>query len=211
MKHYFTLAIAAFLALGFAACSSKNEESKFIAGDQIKMSGEYPFDLSVAADSVKIMLVNKEEDNWEVKAILPLAKDDVHGKQPSLAVVFLDANGNELDYDLKAPSEDIESVFAADGSSVDVPIANPWMSIVGDYKEMKTLFDKVAGIKVSLKYYIKTASADDDDDVDLDVDDIYDEAEKLVDKAYKDADKMMKDAQKQADDAMKAAMKAAGY
>lgn len=220
MKKIKLLAILAPLMVALLSCSEKGtEETKMISSSAIKTSGEHSNLLSVDADSVKIMLVKVSDDNWEVRAILPLANvrrwKSVPGSDPSAAnyyeptmgnmeVKFLDANGTPLNLNLKVDYDVVRSLLSSNTyKTEDFVITN---LSGGDYKAKKTLFDKVAGISIkrmdlaevhtsSGSSNSSSSSSGDSDDDDDDDDDDWDDVEKAA-KASKSAYKAAKAAYK---------------
>lgn len=202
-KLLYTLGAIMMIA-SLSACGGNKgtEESKTIEASAVKMSGEYMDHLSVGDGDVKILLVNTKDDKWSLRATLPIVAEEKGEGDPRMEVSFLDANGTTIDYSVCISKDDMKTIFAADGKSVDVTITETWMENLSAYKDIKELYDKVAGIKLSLDYYVESssdssASSDDDDDDEVassssseDWDAILNEYEKYVDsyvKLYKKA------------------------
>lgn len=169
MKKINALVIALLAVFMLASCGSKQEETKMISSNEIKMSGKHKNMVTIASDSIKIMLVcvDEEDNQWDVRAILPIGNTKIWTEIPSkelkgdgfeydpsfgnFTVSYLDANGSELDHDISPNYSVLKSIISSDAlTSEDVLIQDRWSSL-GDksYKAMKAIYDKVANVSIT--------------------------------------------------------------
>lgn len=121
-------------------------------------------------ESVKVMLVNTEDDVWEVRASMPLSNttpwSQVPGTNPKarehylpkmtgswgsgLEAVYFDKNDNELKYNLYVPRDEVGALLGSEEIktiSIVIKQSRPWGSGKDyKYKEAKVIYDKVASI-----------------------------------------------------------------
>ena len=208
-KTIVSIGLAFIIGTLAVSCGSSNstdsdgsEETKMISKKQVKMSGEYRDDIEVV-DSVKLLLVNIEEDKWQIKSIIPIeaglgvGKENIE-KGPWAKVRLLDANGLELDYSQYINEDDLKSAY----SSSDRVDATTKAGFIGDktsYEKLKKLFDKASCIKIEPGYSYTSVDSDIPTD---DINDAFDEAEREYDKAKDKASKEFSKAMKEAQDAM---------
>ena len=184
MKKINALVIALLAVFMLASCGSKQEETKMISSNEIKMSGKHKNMVTIASDSIKIMLVcvDEEDNKWDVRAILPIGNTKIWSEIPSkelkgddfeyeprfgnFTVSYLDANGSELDHDISPDYSVLESILSSDALTIeDVLVKDRWENL-GDksYKAMKAIYDKVANIsltqiELSKVYKVKESSS----------------------------------------------------
>ena len=85
MKKIIALVIALLDVFMLASCGSKQEETKMISSNEIKMSGKHKNMVTIASDSIKFMLVcvDEEDNKWDVRAILPIGNTKIWTEIPS--------------------------------------------------------------------------------------------------------------------------------
>lgn len=162
MKKFRLITILVILTMSLISCGDNGtEETKMISSDAVKKSGEHSNFLSVDADSVKIMLVKIDKNEWEIRALLPLTNEqhweNVPGTDPTadsyyepsmgnMTIEFLDANGTPLDLNLQVDYDVIKSLLCSNEyKTEDLVITEYWS---GTYDEKKKLFDKITGISI---------------------------------------------------------------
>ena len=174
MKRLFIRLSAIVLTLGLISCGGKQEEqTKTIPSSTVKIVGDCSNFFTVSGESVKIILTNvgDNEYGWEVRAIIPFSKTDEakswselkalpHVKKPSYAGMmgfsecraetkFLDANGTEIDLDLKTIGIE-ELLKAKETASENLTIQYAWEHKQSNYEKAKAKYDKVSGIKLDI-------------------------------------------------------------
>lgn len=166
-KNFLLIVCAVALVLGLSSCGNKKvEESKMIPASAVTFSGENSDLLRVNADSVKVMLVNIGEDQWSVRALIPIANtkgwgwientyvspdDSYHGLD--LDVVYIDANGSEIGQDLSLYDDysKISAVLKAEmeGKTDNILVKGAWENLYCAYESNKATYDKLSGINIS--------------------------------------------------------------
>lgn len=170
MKKIITLLVSLFAVLALVSCSKKTEETKMISSSEISFSGKDKKMLRVASDSVKVMLVNvnEEKDRWEVRVVIPVqntmpwknfpqSEKNVNKRaseyyEPKMYIraTYLDANGSELDVDVSPDRKVIGSVLSSDEISTEnMLIKDEWEYTDKPYNKAKANFDKIAKISIS--------------------------------------------------------------
>lgn len=172
MKKIVTLLVSLFAVLALVSCSKKTEETKMISSSEISFSGKDKKMLRVASDSVKVMLVNvnEEKDRWEVRVVIPVqntmpwknfpkseqnvnkrASEYYEPKMGSMHVDYMDANGSKLDVEVSPEWNVIKSVLSSDEISTENMLVKDSWDNLGDksYTKAKTNFDKIAKISIS--------------------------------------------------------------
>lgn len=172
MKKIVTLLVSLFAVLALVSCSKKTEETKMISSSEISFSGKDKKMLRVASDSVKVMLVNVDEDDdkWEVRVVIPMqntmlwknfpkseqnvskkASEYYEPEMGNMQVDYLDANGSKLDVEVSLDRNVIKSVLSSDEISTENMLIKDSWSSFGDksYKKAKANFDKIAQISIS--------------------------------------------------------------
>jgi len=227
MKKVF-IVLAALAVMTFVSCGGKKEEvTKNVPLESI--IGEHS-DLLTVNDSIKVMLVNPDGDNWDVRASIPLTNtkswSDVPGTDQSaseyfspqmgnLKVVYYDVNGSEIDFRVSPDWDAVASVLSSEETkTVNISASSLWSG--KSYKDAKKIYEKVASVGLKQADLTKTwkasssSSVDDDDDFDVDVDDLLDDYEKALEvskkslEAAKKVDKSTKKAMEAYEDALDA-------
>lgn len=204
MKKFTIIMLMAIVGLMAISCSKGKEETKMIPADEVSISGGHSNLLEIDADSVKIMLVQISDKRWDVRAIIPIKNTMPWSNVPdtdesadsyftpsmgNLHVEFVDVNGSPLSYDLQPDWDIVKNVLSSDEYKTEEMLVQGMWS--GDeYKDMKTIFDKVAGIKITNADLSRTftssgsvsvsssSSSSDDDDWDIDDDKYWEQVEK---------------------------------
>ena len=157
-----------------------------IPASHVKLSGEHKGLLEVAADSVKIMLVESIKNGYEVRAIIPIrntvAWSDITGgsdeykavldaRMSNINVYFTDEYGSdikELFNNLDVDHDIIESVIRSEQPTTEDLLVKDKNAIWGDksYRFKKQTFDKVDGIVISQINVTKGKGKDFDETMD---------------------------------------------
>ena len=171
--------------LAISSCFHK-QQSKMIPASHVKLSGEHKGLLEVAADSVKIMLVESIKNGYEVRAIIPIrntvAWSDITGgsdeykavldaRMSNINVYFTDEYGSdikELFNNLDVDHDIIESVIRSEQPTTEDLLVKDKNAIWGDksYRFKKQTFDKVDGIVISQINVTKGKGKDFDETMD---------------------------------------------
>ncbi len=164
-KNFLLIVCAVALVFGISSCGNKKvEETKMIPASAVTFSGENSDLLRVNADSVKVMLVNIGEDQWSVRALIPIAntKGWVEGKYYSpdhsyhglsLDVAYIDANGSEIGQELSL-YDDYSKISAVlksetEGKTDNILVKGAWEGLYCAYETNKATYDKLSGINIS--------------------------------------------------------------
>ena len=170
-KTFIRLSVIA-LMIGLISCGGRQKElTKSIPASAVKITGDCSNFFTISDESVKILLtkVEEREYGWEVRAVVPLAKTTEakswselkalpHIEKPyfdgmfgfsgcSSKAKYLDANGTEIDLNLKMVG--IDELLKSDHMSPEIiAIQYDWNSNSSNYEKSKAKYDKVAGIKL---------------------------------------------------------------
>ena len=155
MKKIKLFLILSLVGLLFFSCSSKQkEETKMIPSSAVKKSGKNSDILTIKGDSVKVMLVKISENKWTLRALIPI-ENAIPNTDPSatpsmgnLSVVFLDANGSPIDFELRPDWDAVESVLSSNSfKTEDLLVKEAYENLTpGKFDKIKEKFDKIAGI-----------------------------------------------------------------
>lgn len=143
--------ILSMVGLLLFSCSKKQEETKMIPSSAVKKSGTHSDLLTIKGDSVKVMLVKIDDDEWSLRAVIPIENATLSNNSSgtssmgNMSAEFLDANGNSIDFELRPDWDVVESVLSSNSfKTEDLLVKEAYHGY--EYKTVKEKFDKIAGI-----------------------------------------------------------------
>lgn len=151
MKRIKLFVVLSLIGLFLFSCSKQQEETKLIPSSAVKKSGTHSDLLTIKGDSVKVMLVKIGEDEWSLRALIPIENatlsNNTSGSSSmgNMSAEFLDANGNSIDFELQPDWDVVESVLSSSSfKTEDLLVKEAYHGF--EYKTAKEKFDKIAGI-----------------------------------------------------------------
>lgn len=184
------------------------EITKMLPASAVKFSGDCKDFFEISGDSVKIILtkVGDGDYGWEVRSVFSIAKtpnakswkeleETPHFEKPGYAGMFgfshcyaqpkfLDANGTEINLDLKIAEGINELLKSEEKTAENIVVQYQYDFKQSDYETTKEKFDKVSALKLEIGIANQQFSneAKPSKASDSDWDSILDEYEKYVDK-----------------------------
>ncbi|MBO4752412.1 MAG: hypothetical protein J5526_06660 [Bacteroidales bacterium] len=171
MKKTLLLILCIAVTIGsflFSSCGHK-QRVKMIPASHVKLSGEHKGLIEVAADSVKIMLVETYDNTWEVRALIPIrntaAWSDITGgsdeyndvldaRMSNVKVHYIDQYGSEIKEifnGLDIDHDAIESIMLSEHPNTEDVLIKDKSGLWGEksHRVKKNTFKKVDGIVIS--------------------------------------------------------------